>query len=1016
MPLPPPPPGFTLDTPGASPGRPVIRKGAEPVKPDLPQGYGITNGTAAPVPGLPTAITTPESYRPITPEERQSFGVDPHKPFVVNIKTGKPELISQGKEDESSTPASDPDRVFQNDQLLKGIAHIRGLAQQPMALGGLPSTGIFQHIPLIGQNAADMAGALDQIKGDILRDVLAQSKQASPNGASGFGNLSNVEGESLKASIAHLSQAQSPEEFAAGLDQAEQFYKRALARSYGLDPMDPETAGRFGIALPEGQSAIKGAGEHITASNPLPKVDVGPQMGLSSEEKFGVNEQLKAIGPQLVKYLSSKNVSDAMILGFMQKNGVDPSTTTIMKVLKDRHDPKHNGGFQVDPYYNKPLKGREKTRAERSSGLVGSSAEAAADTGTLGLLPEFAGAVGALDGQGYSAARADFKGKQDALAFSHPYATLGGNVLGALSTVPLGVAKTLPGLMAQSGGASAAHGFLSSDDPSFGGRLENAAGEGAVGLVAPAVLNPVARGIGVGATRIARGVRSVAGADAGQLADEAAQDALAAHIPLQDAGAMRGKAVAQSNLGIEPTGVSTLDRPGQDFIARQVNKTPGARAAVDEAATKAEGDLPGQLRDDFTQAIESAAADGNTAKFLDRPAREIAADIQAIAGREFEAGIEPIKNSPLQVDEGLAEALSHERIKGAISDVLSDHKISTETRQALRSLSPALRNMEAGATIAAPPGLGEKAAAQIADMQKQIRSQALTDIPLTVDAARNLATALDRRAARMQDGSEGEMALGDLSREIRQSIIDQYPEYQPVNARYASRKRAIGALSDARANFLKPGEGTDNLAKATGRHSAEPGEPEFGDNVTESAGFTVTRKPQNLPSEKDMARAGAREAVTDKAGEGNAVAADLNTPNQRVRNKMVLGDQAESVEAKAKARTSNLELLKRIQSGGSTDSSGGRLAAGVKAAANAAFHRGGAMIASGLSGIRGVSAQDAERIARLYTQPGKADELIGFLEKRYGQRKARFVINRMGALTAAANSRRRLPAEAVSDE
>jgi hypothetical protein len=99
-----------------------------------------------------------------------------------------------------------------------------------------------------------------------------------------------------------------------------------------------------------------------------------------------------------------------------------------------------------------------------------------------------------------------------------------------------------------------------------------------------------------------------------------------------------------------------------------------------------------------------------------------------------------------------------------------------------------------------------------------------------VDAARNLATALDRTASRLSDGSEGVLELAPSIAAIRHKIGEQYPEFNPVNSRYASRMRAIGALDDARSAFLgdTTGAKTDDLAKATARMSDQPGEPEFG--------------------------------------------------------------------------------------------------------------------------------------------------------------------------------------------
>jgi hypothetical protein len=295
----------------------------------------------------------------------------------------------------------------------------------------------------------------------------------------------------------------------------------------------------------------------------------------------------------------------------------------------------------------------------------------------------------------------------------------------------------------------------------------------------------------------------------------------ATHAPNQDVPAMKERVAAQESLGADPTGLDALDRSGQDYLGRQVARSPEARQAADEAVTAAQGKIPAQIEGDFNQAIDAAAGDKNVATFLKRPAREITHDIQEMAGREYEAGIAPIANERLTVDPALTGALSHEQATAAIGDALRNHKLSPETRAILRSL---------------PQWIKEGV-----DLSK---------FPVTVDALKNVATALDRRGAKLQAGSEGGMTLGDLSAQIRDHITEQFPEYKPVNDLYASRKRAIGALEDARRTFLgdSTGDKTDTLAKATARMSGEPGAPEFKGAPEETAGSIRPSRPKPCPA------------------------------------------------------------------------------------------------------------------------------------------------------------------------
>jgi hypothetical protein len=118
MPIPPPPPGFTLDTPSVAPpmppGRPVIRKGVTPPTPDLPQGYGMTGGTAAPV----RACRRPSRRLRAIARSRLKSGR-----ISASIRTSRswstsrpasPSLSARAKRMSPRRRPTIPDRVFQN--------------------------------------------------------------------------------------------------------------------------------------------------------------------------------------------------------------------------------------------------------------------------------------------------------------------------------------------------------------------------------------------------------------------------------------------------------------------------------------------------------------------------------------------------------------------------------------------------------------------------------------------------------------------------------------------------------------------------------------------------------------------------------------------------------------------------------------------------------------------------------------------------------------------------------------
>jgi hypothetical protein len=128
---------------------------------------------------------------------------------------------------------------------------------------------------------------------------------------------------------------------------------------------------------------------------------------------------------------------------------------------------------------------------------------------------------------------------------------------------------------------------------------------------------------------------------------------------------------------------------------------------------------------------------------------------------------------------------------------------------------------------------------------------------------------------------------------------------------------------------------------------------------------------------------------------------------------MILGERADALEARSGARDKSIKALERIQSAAAADDTGGKVEAVIKAAANLMFHRGGAAAASGIGAGRGLKPADAARVVKLLTTPGKASDAISALEKAYGRRKARFIVDRIGAMTLTASKNRKLPDEAT---
>lgn len=98
------------------------------------------------------------------------------------------------------------------------------------------------------------ARSLDSYLGDgspvasnIVLESMAELKNNSPTGATGFGNMTEREGDYLKNRLASLDLNKNPEEVRQTIQDIRNAYRRLQATLYDLDPDEPEVAKKFGI-------------------------------------------------------------------------------------------------------------------------------------------------------------------------------------------------------------------------------------------------------------------------------------------------------------------------------------------------------------------------------------------------------------------------------------------------------------------------------------------------------------------------------------------------------------------------------------------------------------------------------------------------------------------------------------------------------------------------------------------------------------------------------------------------
>jgi hypothetical protein len=876
--------------------------------------------------------------------------------------------------------ANDPFKVGDTDAIshawdvVDSIAAARGLSQKPLA-AGMPAEAVTE-LPvvgkLMGQNRANLQTKLGQVAGDLRQLAIHNLYQST--GQKGVGSIarSTSEQTALQNSMAalgyvdqgggHLA-ATGPQPDAAtlgqGLDTAQSIYERHLARLYGLNPDNPATTAllRAAIADPSKRAALLSQ----TVDSSTAPTD------LSSNEQARVNPLVEKIKPQLTQMLDApkSQVSNADIEAFVSKNGLDPKTWTSLQEGLAKRDKTQ---FAVDPRFNEQIKspigkGLAEVATANPGGIpIGASVVGAGDAYTLGAIPDIAGIVHGVTGVGPT--RQDVVTARDISSAEHPVATFGGNMAGAIAN-PL----VRGGGVARSALLSAIYGGLSSDDPSVGSRLINAAIGGTTGAATHGIVKSGFKG-GQATTRALKNFFSPEG-----YADSNALARAAAAMPKQDLAAVE--------TAIQPgvPAAAAVDRAGQEFLSRVASSAPGARTAADAAASTFRKAIPSGLEADFNQAIADAAPAGaeHTAAFLNRPVRDITNDVQNMASREYELGMDPIKNDTVPIDDDLAEVLSHEQIKPVIADLLRNQKLAPETRAVLRSVPSWLKD-----------GMLDK-------------------LPINVDALRNIATNLDQRANKSNN-----IALGDLANVIRDKITQQFPEYQSVNELYSSRKGAIRAMDAVRNNFLgeDPNQ-IDELAKATGNLTDTPNLPEYKGPAFSSSGPV-------LPSGRQFAMAGAREAASTKAGSGtgtggaNLLRQIAEGANQQARNAMAMGtDAGTALASKAGTRANVADAIERVASGPAQDQTAnwfklGKYALTTKLTGGSSHYA----AARALIGVPKLSSDDAARVVNIYLNADSADQVLKSLKRSYGAATARDIMGRLAALGTAGRAVRNTPVPA----
>jgi len=184
-----------------------------------------------PAPEKPDKPT--ETFSIATPEQKAAAGLDPNRVYQVGSVTGEfKDVGGQAPAKAAATP--DTNRLPQLYTGISAVRDLRNLSDKFLSLGrqagGISETPILGS--LLGQNRSDLEGSIEILKGIIIQDQLARLAKINPAGVAGLANTPG-EQERFVSAIANLNPNQSPENFAIGLQRAEDYLNRQLKESGG---------------------------------------------------------------------------------------------------------------------------------------------------------------------------------------------------------------------------------------------------------------------------------------------------------------------------------------------------------------------------------------------------------------------------------------------------------------------------------------------------------------------------------------------------------------------------------------------------------------------------------------------------------------------------------------------------------------------------------------------------------------------------------------------------------------
>lgn len=482
--------------------------------------------------------------------------------------------------------------ALQTDNVLSLLNTARSQIGNGWSTGNVAGTRGFQSVPWVGQNSTNLSGTLEGIQGNVINDVLKQLKAASANGSSGYGSLTESEGQRLAAAVASLKQTQDSETLFRNLAQVERHYRNSLALLNNEDPRDPAIAAKYGIRPPDGDRD-GAAGLQNGNGGPPAGGSNGPNSGgpggLTNQGRFIADPSLAGANAT-VRQMIERGGTPAEIRAYLDRlrPGYGSQVNGIEEAVADwRQNPSRRRELNIDLEKTwQPASGLSQTIGAVGMSPVGAALIGAGDIASIGTLDNIAGLAGGNAEQ----TRAVMTGVQQ----NSPNSYLAGQILGGvagglglegvLGRAGLGAARSA---LAGEAALGAGYGAGSADGPNED-RVTSAllgAASGAAGNVAG---NAVARALG-------RGLSGVQGAVQTKLADAGVQ---------MTPGQLLGGGIKRwedrlAGFPLVGDAITARRREGvQDFN----------RAAFDEALSPINGTTGGQIAEPGAQAAQDSVS------------------------------------------------------------------------------------------------------------------------------------------------------------------------------------------------------------------------------------------------------------------------------------------------------------------------------------------------------------------------------------------------------------------------